>query len=53
MQEGPDGNTDSKPTYWFWHPTRGDPGAASATTPCAFNIRYERTQKNPRAARFP
>lgn len=19
MQEGPDGNTDSKPTYWFWH----------------------------------
>jgi alpha-L-fucosidase len=20
MQEGPDGNTDAKPTYWFWHP---------------------------------
>ena len=20
MQEGPDGNTDSRPTYWFWHP---------------------------------
>ena len=20
MQEGPDGNTDSAPTYWFWHP---------------------------------
>lgn len=19
MQEGPDGNTDSRPTYWFWH----------------------------------
>lgn len=20
MQEGPDGNSDSSPTYWFWHP---------------------------------
>ena len=20
IQEGPDGNTDSVPTYWFWHP---------------------------------
>jgi len=20
MQEGPDGNTNEKPTYWFWHP---------------------------------
>ena len=20
MQEGPDGNTDAMPTYWFWHP---------------------------------
>jgi hypothetical protein len=20
MQEGPDGNSDSRPTYWFWHP---------------------------------
>lgn len=20
IQEGPDGNSDSKPTYWFWHP---------------------------------
>jgi len=20
IQEGPDGNTDSMPTYWFWHP---------------------------------
>lgn len=20
MQEGPDGNTDDTPTYWFWHP---------------------------------
>lgn len=20
MQEGPDGNTDARPTYWFWHP---------------------------------
>eukprot|EP00038_Savillea_parva_P005285 m.150703 g.150703 ORF g.150703 m.150703 type:complete len:549 (-) comp11686_c1_seq4:98-1744(-) len=20
MQEGPDGNTDAIPTYWFWHP---------------------------------
>eukprot|EP00035_Acanthoeca_spectabilis_P019488 m.426235 g.426235 ORF g.426235 m.426235 type:complete len:476 (-) comp16862_c0_seq31:140-1567(-) len=20
MQEGPDGNTDAQPTYWFWHP---------------------------------
>ena len=20
IQEGPDGNTDEKPTYWFWHP---------------------------------
>jgi hypothetical protein len=38
MQEGPDGNTDSMPTYWFWHPTRGDPGAEHATTPCAKNI---------------
>mmetsp|Transcript_15265 Transcript_15265/g.39253 ORF Transcript_15265/g.39253 Transcript_15265/m.39253 type:complete len:598 (+) Transcript_15265:41-1834(+) len=27
IQEGPDGNTDSMPTYWFWHPWA-----------CAFNI---------------
>lgn len=20
IQEGPDGNTNAKPTYWFWHP---------------------------------
>lgn len=20
IQEGPDGNTDAQPTYWFWHP---------------------------------
>ena len=20
IQEGPDGNTDAFPTYWFWHP---------------------------------
>jgi alpha-L-fucosidase len=20
MQQGPDGNTDAKPTFWFWHP---------------------------------
>ena len=20
IQEGPDGNTDLQPTYWFWHP---------------------------------
>lgn len=20
MQEGPDGNTATSPTYWFWHP---------------------------------
>ena len=20
IQEGPDGNTDAMPTYWFWHP---------------------------------
>eukprot|EP00656_Telonema_subtile_P058606 TRINITY_DN9979_c0_g1_i1.p1 TRINITY_DN9979_c0_g1~~TRINITY_DN9979_c0_g1_i1.p1 ORF type:complete len:236 (+),score=29.21 TRINITY_DN9979_c0_g1_i1:372-1079(+) len=20
IQEGPDGNSDSEPTYWFWHP---------------------------------
>lgn len=20
MQQGPDGNTDGSPTYWFWHP---------------------------------
>jgi hypothetical protein len=20
IQEGPDGNTDEMPTYWFWHP---------------------------------
>ena len=20
IQEGPDGNTDEQPTYWFWHP---------------------------------
>ena len=20
IQEGPDGNSDSMPTYWFWHP---------------------------------
>ena len=26
------------PTYWFWHPTKGDPGAEHATTPCAHNI---------------
>lgn len=38
MQEGPDGNTDDMPTYWFWHPTKGDPGAEHATTPCAHNI---------------
>jgi hypothetical protein len=27
VQEGPDGNTDAMPTYWFWHPWA-----------CAFNI---------------
>lgn len=27
IQEGPDGNSDAMPTYWFWHPWA-----------CAFNI---------------
>jgi len=28
MQEGPDGNTDAKPTYWFWHPNVGHANAS-------------------------
>lgn len=28
MQEGPDGNTDSSPTYWFEHPLVGHANAS-------------------------
>lgn len=25
MEEGPDGNSNTSPTYWFWHPCVNDP----------------------------
>ena len=28
MQEGPDGNTDISPTYWFYHPLVGHANAS-------------------------
>jgi len=28
MQEGPDGNTDASPTYWFWHSNIGHANAS-------------------------